>query len=42
MLSLYGIDDPVLFDHAVLYRRYGRVIEEYFKGFNFKVTDNKF
>lgn len=42
MLSLYGIDDTVLFDHAVLYRRYGRVIEEYFKGFNFKVTDNKF
>lgn len=41
-LSLFGINDPVLFDHSVLYRRYGRVIEEYFKSFEFTVIDNKF
>lgn len=41
-LSLYGIKDPVLFDHAVLYRKYGHVIEEYFKQIEFTVIDNKF
>ena len=41
-LSLYGINDPVLFDHSVLYRKYGRVIEEYFKSFDFKVINNEF
>jgi hypothetical protein len=41
-LSLFGINDPVLFDHAVLYRRYGHVIEEYFKSFEFTVINNKF
>lgn len=41
-LSLFGINDPVLFDHSVLYRKYQHVIEEYFKSAGFKVINNKF
>lgn len=41
-LSLYGINDPVLFDHSVLYKRYDHVIEEYFNSFEFKVIKDKF